>query len=764
MFSRCAVSLLIVAGVAFPLSAADLDITPAVLVNGDYRTLFHRVITVTGGTPPYTTLTVTNFEALGTGIAMPAIDVAAGTVTFHGTPTNEGGLHFTVMATDSAGASVSRSYDVAINFELGFNPAAIPGEAPPGFGLSMHIDIVYGTPPYTSLEVLDFDPGGTGTQAPVADLATGRVTFNSMVQSNGIIRFRLRATDSAGGIAEQSYSVIADSSPHFMPKTLPPGDAGALYGQVLHAVNGTSQCCASLSVTSFDDGGTGLAPPSTDHVAATVTFSSTPTAPGTARIGLRATTSTGATFDATYDVVINPAFTITPTTLPEGTVGEHYTQVIALSGGTAPITLIRLHGYSPAATGIPTPTIDRANGTITLDGIPTFPGVVNFDITGYDSANGAAFQELTLRVAAPISITPAALPEGEAGERYLQLMLVDGGSGPYTTFAVDGFTDGGTGLAPPIVNTAGHTIYFDSTPASAGTASFTVNLVDSYGRTLTKSYAILIHPALTITPAALPDGAVGAPYHQVITLSGGMAPFSAFSVELDAAGTGLANPAFDVNAGTITLNGTPAAAGSVSLFVKKYGGLVRLYTFTIHPLRAPAGVVAAAVAPGSVLVIWNASDGASAYEVARSADGVTYSIVGGTASHALSDTSVSANVAYLYRVRAASPSLSPWSAPDLATAIVFTDPSLSLLPMRAIHFVELRSAVNAVRTLAGLGAFTFADSTLVEAVHLTQLRSALAPARAALGLAPVVFARPTITPRVTVISAVDLEELRNGVK
>ena len=666
-------SLLVAVGIAFSVTASELDITPAVLTNGDYATLFHRVITVTGGTPPYTALTVTDFEANGTGVAAPVIDLAAGTITFESMPTNDGTVVFTAAVTDSTGATTERDYEVLINYELGFNPPFVVGETAVGFGLGVYTEIANGTPPYTSLEVLDFDAGGTGAEAPVANLAGGSVSGNSTVYSDGIATFRLRATDSAGGVAEQDFSAIVDSTLHFMPKTLPPGDAGATYGQVLH-VAGLAGCCQDVSVTSFDDGGTGLAPPTASTVAGTITFGSTPIAAGTATVGVHVTDTPGGTFNATYSITIHPAVAISPPMLPEGTVGDPFDYVVTVSGGVPPYKLIRLHGYLPAASGIPTPTINRATGTITFDGTPTAASVINFDVTAYDSLNGTAFQEFTFIVARPLSVLPETLPDGINGQPYYQAITIDGGSLPYTTFAVNAFNGGGTGLAPPVVDASAGTIIFNSTPASAGTVSFTIDVVDSFGRTLAQNASIVI-----------------------------------------------------------------------------------------QPMSAPTGIAATANAPDSVLVTWNASAGASVYEVERSSDGIAYSVIGSTISLAVSDTSVAANTAYLYRVRVVSPALSPYTAPDLATATVFTDPALPMMPIRAVHFTELRTSVNSVRTLAGLAAITFAHSPVIQAVHLTQLRSALAAARTALGLPPLTFAQPSISPSVTKVLAVDVEELRNGV-
>lgn len=179
-------------------------------------------------------------------------------------------------------------------------------------------------------------------------------------------------------------------------------------------------------------------------------------------------------------------------------------------------------------------------------------------------------------------------------------------------------------------------------------------------------------------------------------------------------------------------------------------------------IAAPANVVATANGTSSVNVSWSAVAGANHYEVWRSFNGTPYASIGTTTSLSLLDSSVSANTTYLYRVRAvnASAVASPYSNIDAATTIVFSEDTI----IRAVHFTQLRTAVNAFRASAGLAALpsdtTIGVGQVIRASHLTALRTGLNEARAAIGLSSLSYTDTALT----VVKAVHVIELRNGVR
>lgn len=189
---------------------------------------------------------------------------------------------------------------------------------------------------------------------------------------------------------------------------------------------------------------------------------------------------------------------------------------------------------------------------------------------------------------------------------------------------------------------------------------------------------------------------------------------------------------------------TPAhAAGVVTIVVQTAGGtdsITNGYTYQAAAPGIPAGVAATAVTATRIDVAWTAVAGATSYQIDRKSPGGSFVQIGTSNTNAYVDNSVSTATSYLYRVRAVNDvGTSDNSAADLATTLFFTDSTLTTSTrVKAVHLAELRNAVDAVRTLAGLGAGSYTDSAAsgvrIKAIHITQLRTALDTARSALGL------------------------------
>jgi len=193
---------------------------------------------------------------------------------------------------------------------------------------------------------------------------------------------------------------------------------------------------------------------------------------------------------------------------------------------------------------------------------------------------------------------------------------------------------------------------------------------------------------------------------------------------------------------------------------------------TVSSLATPANLVATAAGTSQVNVDWSDVVGADHYQVWRSSLGGELAVVGTPSASAFTDSTVSVNTTYLYRVQAIDVSDDPsaFSNVDAATTIVFTDDPLVALTtkVKAVHITQLRTAVSAFRAAAGLGALA-ADGTIgvgspIRAQHITALRTGLNEARSVIGLSALTYTDPTLTAGATKIKTAHINELRNGVR
>jgi hypothetical protein len=168
-----------------------------------------------------------------------------------------------------------------------------------------------------------------------------------------------------------------------------------------------------------------------------------------------------------------------------------------------------------------------------------------------------------------------------------------------------------------------------------------------------------------------------------------------------------------------------------------------------------------------VLVSWQPVYSATQYQVARSADGVSFTTFAPVTATSLNDGTAAANTSYLYKVQALDAvRAGPYSGVDLATTVLFSDDPIvaGTTIVKAAHFEELRAAVNAVRRLAGLAPAPFADAlTTIKAAHMNELRSNLDTARSSLGLQAMTYGEAIIA-GTAMIKASHVTELRDRVR
>ena len=242
--------------------------------------------------------------------------------------------------------------------------------------------------------------------------------------------------------------------------------------------------------------------------------------------------------------------TVSPGTLPNGTVATAYSQTITASGGTGPYSFAVTAGALPAGLTL------SAGGAVT--GTPNAGGSFNFTVTATD---GSAFpgpfsgsQAYTLTIAAPTLALPATpLAGGTLGTAYSAAITpASGGTAPYSYAVTAGALPGGLTLNASTGAVSG-------TPSALGTFNFSITATDSSTGTgpytATQAYAIAVIDEPPTGGSSSLTLAYNAPATNVpLTLSGG-APTSL------AIGTPPANGTAIVSGTTITYQPNAGYAG-----------------------------------------------------------------------------------------------------------------------------------------------------------------------------------------------------------
>lgn len=383
--------------------------------------------------------------------------------------------------------------------------------------------------------------------------ASMNATLSGTPTQTGDFDFSVRAETQGFGSVENSYSITVLRRPEITNTSMPAGLIGQSYNAQLTGDYG-SPCsqpppyyfflssygvsgAASFQATSFGSLPPGLTLSSDGRI------SGTPTVAGTFKITFGiADCSEDSSYKAlTIEIADVPELTFGPETAPSGMVGTPYTLTLAPSGGTGDAYVMSLvSGQLP-------PGVAFNAASQTLSGTPAQEGTYRFTIRL--TSGQRVFERIYTVVIDPakLGILPETLPDSYVGSSYTAQLTGARGQAPYTFGVSSGQLPAGLALA----NSGAIT----GTPTAAGTSNVTFHVQDATNATSTRTYAMVTRAALTLGPAALPNGVTGEPYTGSLAATGGKAPYQ-FSLAGGTLPQGLALE----SGGSIT--GKPVAIGS----------------------------------------------------------------------------------------------------------------------------------------------------------------------------------------------------------
>ena len=264
-------------------------------------------------------------------------------------------------------------------------------------------------PPATQNVPYSFNLGASGGIPPYTwSLGIGVPQGISIGSTTGIISgtptqtgsFPITVTlqDSTGTSVIQNYTLNIGNTVTITNTSLPNGSLNVPYltasgaPVTLTAAAGQTPYTWSISAGSL--------PPGLNLDPNAGQISGTPTAANSYQFTVQVTDHAGVTATKVFTIAIIQPLTITTiSALPGGSLNQPYSQTLAATGGTQPVTLWTITSGS-LPTGL---TLNQLTGVIS--GTPTVAGSSSFTVQATDSARGTANKSFTLTVAAPQPVT-----------------------------------------------------------------------------------------------------------------------------------------------------------------------------------------------------------------------------------------------------------------------------------------------------------------------------------------------------------------------
>jgi hypothetical protein len=224
-----------------PATQAALTISTASLADGQVGIIYSQTLKAAGGKGNYT-------WSLAGGSLPGRFALLANTGSINGTPDKDGTFSFTVQVSDGT-STATRDFSITIK------PSGVPlvigttslanGEV--GIGYSRTLSASGGIGTYSwSISSGSLPDGMT------IDQVTGLISGTP--KSAGIFSFSVQVMDGTGARRDQSYNLNIRPVPVISTSSLPDGQVGTDYDQILEAAGGTGSYMWSASGGSIPDG------------------------------------------------------------------------------------------------------------------------------------------------------------------------------------------------------------------------------------------------------------------------------------------------------------------------------------------------------------------------------------------------------------------------------------------------------------------------------------------------------------------------------
>lgn len=280
-----------------------------------------------------------------------------------------------------------------------------------------------------------------------------------------------------------------------------------------------------------------------------------------------------------------------------------------------------------------------------------------------------------------IDLQPTTLPQGTLGIAYNASVTASNGAPPYV-YSVS------AGTLPTGLLLNANTGAITGTPLALGTFQFTLTATDSLGCLRSRIYTIVIAagmcPALTLAPPTLPNGILGAAYNQVVSASGGAAPYT-YSVT-----SGALPPGLTLGGASGAIAGTLTAVGSFALTITatdaNFCVVSAPYTIVVSAGTCPALSLTPTILPSMIVGV---------------PFGQTFVASGGSPPYSYNVTSGTLPAGLLLNPLTGVLSGTPTSAGPYAFQITAVD-ALGCLVSNSYTGPVLASAALAVSALSGL--------------------------------------------------------------